>query len=101
MAVLPALLQPTMRKITGNDQVALGHFGSISYFAAGAVGQLFKGKSKSTEEIKFPEGLSSYEKVQLVSRLRWHYFTSSHAYLRALVMYTNLLVMVKTLLYFH
>ncbi len=44
MAVLPALLQPTMRKITGNDQVALGHFGSISYFAAGAVGQLFKGK---------------------------------------------------------
>lgn len=58
MAVLPALLQPTMRKITGNDQVALGHFGSISYFAAGAVGQLFKGKSKSTEEIKFPKGLS-------------------------------------------
>ena len=34
------------------------HFGSISYFAAGAVGQLFKGKSKSTEEIKFPKGLS-------------------------------------------
>ncbi|HBC4233006.1 TPA: PTS ascorbate transporter subunit IIC [Staphylococcus aureus] len=58
MAVLPALLQPTMRKITGNNQVALGHFGSISYFAAGAVGQLFKGKSKSTEEIKFPKGLS-------------------------------------------
>ncbi len=53
MAVLPALLQPTMRKITGNDQVALGHFGSISYFAAGAVGQLFKGKSKSTERLNF------------------------------------------------
>lgn len=53
MAVLPALLQPTMRKITGNDQVALGHFGSISYFAAGAVGQLFKGKSKSTKRLNF------------------------------------------------
>lgn len=58
MSVLPALLQPTMRKITGNDQVALGHFGSVSYWAAGAVGKLFKGKSKSTEDIKFPKGLS-------------------------------------------
>ncbi|MCD8915446.1 PTS ascorbate transporter subunit IIC [Staphylococcus simulans] len=58
MAVFPALLQPTMRKITGNDQVALGHFGSISYWAAGAVGKLFSGKSKSTEDIKFPKGLS-------------------------------------------
>ncbi len=48
-----------MRKITGNDQssfqVILAR--SVS-FAAGAVGQLFKGKSKSTEEIKFPKGLS-------------------------------------------
>ncbi|MDN8870061.1 PTS transporter subunit IIC, partial [Staphylococcus aureus] len=52
------LLQPTMLIITGYDQVALGHFGSISYFAAGDVGQLFKGKSKSTEEIKFQKGLS-------------------------------------------
>ncbi|MHD0396446.1 PTS ascorbate transporter subunit IIC [Staphylococcus simulans] len=58
MAVFPALLQPTMRKITGNDQVALGHFGSISYWAAGAIGKLFSGKSKSTEDIKFPKGLS-------------------------------------------
>ncbi len=100
MAVLPALLQPTMRKITGNDQVALGHFGSISYFAAGAVGQLFKGKSKSTEEIKFPKGLSFLRESTISIRSQWHYFTSSHAYLRALVMYTNLLVMVKTLLSF-
>lgn len=58
MAVLPALLQPTMRKITNNDQVALGHFGSVSYWAAGFVGQLFKNKSKSTEDINFPKGLS-------------------------------------------
>ncbi|QHW36163.1 PTS ascorbate transporter subunit IIC [Staphylococcus ursi] len=58
MAVFPALAQPTMRKITGNDQVALGHFGTVSYWAAGEVGKLFKGRSKSTEEIKFPKGLS-------------------------------------------
>ncbi|EGQ1773956.1 PTS ascorbate transporter subunit IIC [Staphylococcus pseudintermedius] len=58
MAVFPALAQPTMRKITGNDQVALGHFGTMSYWAAGEVGKLFKGHSKSTEEINFPKGLS-------------------------------------------
>lgn len=58
MAVFPALAQPTMRKITGNDQVALGHFGTVSYWAAGEVGKLFKDRSKSTEEIKFPKGLS-------------------------------------------
>ncbi|SUM35145.1 PTS system ascorbate-specific transporter subunit IIC [Staphylococcus gallinarum] len=60
MAILPALAQPTMRKITGNDQVALGHFGTISYWAAGQIGKLFKGKSKSTEEINFPKGLSFF-----------------------------------------
>lgn len=58
MAIFPALTQPTMRKITGNDQVALGHFGTVSYWAAGQVGRIFKGKSKSTEDIKFPKGLS-------------------------------------------
>ncbi|HAR5848032.1 PTS ascorbate transporter subunit IIC [Staphylococcus pseudintermedius] len=58
MAVFPALAQPTMRKITVNDQVALGHFGTVSYWAAGEVGKLFKGHSKSTEEINFPKGLS-------------------------------------------
>ncbi|HAR6104522.1 TPA: PTS ascorbate transporter subunit IIC [Staphylococcus pseudintermedius] len=58
MAVFPALAQPTMRKITGNDQVALGHFGTVSYWSAGEVGKLFKGHSKSTEEINFPKGLS-------------------------------------------
>ena len=74
MSILPTLAQPTMRKITGNDQVALGHFGTISYWA-GEVGKLFKGKSKSTEEIKFPKGLSFYEKVQLVFLLPWHCYT--------------------------
>lgn len=58
MAVLPALGQSTMKKITGSDQVAIGHFGTVSYWAAGEVGKLFYGKSKSTEDINFPKGLS-------------------------------------------
>lgn len=57
MAILPALAHPTMQKITGNNQVALGHFGTLSYWASGEVGKLFKGKSKSTEDINFPKSL--------------------------------------------
>jgi PTS system ascorbate-specific IIC component len=57
MVVLPALAQPWMRKVTGDDSVAMGHFSTLGYVAAGAAGQGFK-KSKSTEDIKFPQGIS-------------------------------------------
>lgn len=58
MAVFPAMAQPTMRRITGNDKVAFGHFGTISYVASAGIGSLFKKGSKSTEDINFPKGLS-------------------------------------------
>lgn len=58
MAVFPALAQPAMRRITGNDQVGLGHFGTISYATSAGLGKLFKKGSTSTEEINFPKGLS-------------------------------------------
>src|SRR5699024_12700163 len=56
MALLPALAQPTMKKITGNNQVALGHLGTMSYWAAGEIGKLFKGMSRFTADINFPKG---------------------------------------------
>lgn len=58
MVVSPALLQPTMRKITKSDGIALGHFGGFGYFVSAQVGKLFKGKSKSTEEVNFPKRIS-------------------------------------------
>ncbi len=57
MVVMPAFAQPWMKKVTGGEKVAMGHFGSLGYIAAGFTGQLVGGGSKSTEEIKFPEGL--------------------------------------------
>ncbi len=61
MVSLPALAHPWTRKITGDDSVAIGHFGTAGYVAAGAVGKLVGGKgsaaSKSTEDLKLPEGL--------------------------------------------
>ena len=56
MAILPALAQPTMRKITGNDQVALGHFGTISYWAAGEVGNYSKGNLNLQKILNFLKG---------------------------------------------
>ncbi|MFF2029879.1 PTS ascorbate transporter subunit IIC [Arthrobacter sp. NPDC058192] len=57
MVVMPAFAHPWTKKITGNDTIAIGHFGTLGYIAAGAAGQAAGRRSKSTEEIKFPQGL--------------------------------------------
>ncbi|MCS6963220.1 MAG: PTS ascorbate transporter subunit IIC [Thermoflexus sp.] len=61
MVVMPAFAQPWMRAVTGGEKIAMGHFGSFGYIAAGVAGQvvarLAGGKTKSTEEIEFPAGL--------------------------------------------
>lgn len=57
MAVFPAICQPFMRKITGNDSVGFGHFSSLGYVLSGLVGKVVGKGSRSTEEIKFPKGL--------------------------------------------
>ncbi|AIG64531.1 PTS ascorbate transporter subunit IIC [Corynebacterium atypicum] len=61
MVALPAIAHPWTRRITGDDSVAIGHFGTAGYVAAAAVGKLVGGKgatqSRSTEDLKLPEGL--------------------------------------------
>lgn len=57
MVVMPAFVHPWTKKITGNDTIAIGHFGTLGYIAAGAAGQAVGKRSKSTEDIKFPQGL--------------------------------------------
>lgn len=60
MAMFPALMQPVMKEVTGDDSLALGHFGSSCYWLSGQIGRLCsrKGKGRTTEEVKFPTGLS-------------------------------------------
>lgn len=57
MVLMPALLQPYVRQITGNDSIALGHFGSIGYFTSAFLAKRLGDKSKSTEDIKVPKSL--------------------------------------------
>lgn len=58
MAFFPAIAQPTMRKITGDDNVAFAHFSTLGYVLSAGVGKLFGKNSKSTEEMEFPQGLT-------------------------------------------
>lgn len=57
MVVMPALAQPWMRKVTNDQPIAMGHFGSLGYIGAGITGKYLGFGSKSTEDMKFPEGL--------------------------------------------
>ncbi len=57
MIVSPAMLQPTVRKITGSDEIAVGHCGSLGYFVSAKIGKLFGNKQKTTEDIKVPKQL--------------------------------------------
>ncbi|KJF00259.1 glycosidase [Streptococcus gallolyticus subsp. gallolyticus] len=55
LTITPALCQPFMKKITGNDNVAMGHTGNIGYAIAGWIGKWFGDKSKSTEDMDVPQ----------------------------------------------
>ena len=57
MVIMPAFTMPWMKKVTGNQPIAMGHFGSLGYIAAGLTGQVVGRGSKSTEEMEFPQGL--------------------------------------------
>lgn len=58
MAFFPAIIQPYMRRVTGSDDVGFGHFGTVGYVLAGAIGQATGKGSKSTEELNLPSNLS-------------------------------------------
>lgn len=57
LVAIPALVTPWAERITGNKQFTIGHFGSFGYIISGAVGVAVGKKSKSTEDIEFPQGL--------------------------------------------
>ncbi|KSU86487.1 PTS beta-glucoside transporter subunit IIBC [Priestia veravalensis] len=57
MVLFPAILQPYVRQITGSDDFAIGHFGTIGYFVSAKVGKLVGNKERTTEQIKVPQSL--------------------------------------------
>lgn len=65
----PAIVQPYMRKITNNDNIALGHTSaSVSLLAAWG-GKLFGNKENDSEKIKVPSGLEFLRDSNVITAL--------------------------------
>ncbi|MGC5628761.1 PTS ascorbate transporter subunit IIC [Georgenia sp. Z1344] len=58
VTISPALVQPFMRKVTGNDDIALGHTGGVGIALSGLVAKVTKGDPEnSTEKVNVPKSL--------------------------------------------
>ncbi|ATO56338.1 PTS beta-glucoside transporter subunit IIBC [Loigolactobacillus coryniformis subsp. coryniformis] len=60
-AAMPAIAQPGMRKITGGDDIALGHYVSIGYALSSWLGGKVGDPDDSTEKLKLPGWLSIFK----------------------------------------
>ena len=63
--VFPAMAQPVVRKITGSDDIALGHFCTLGYVLSAGVSKLTGDVSKSTEDTKFSPKLAFLQDTYL------------------------------------
>lgn len=57
MVFFPTIAHPYMKKVTGSDDVAIGHFSTLSYVLAGFIGSKFGNKEHSTEDMNVPKSL--------------------------------------------
>jgi len=63
--LMPAFAQPIVRKITGSDDIALGHLCTTGYMFTALVAKLTGGNSKSTEELELPKSLEFMQDTYL------------------------------------
>ena len=61
LTVLPAISQPVVRKITGNNDIAIAHLTTLGTVPAAYIGKLVGDPSKSTEDMKLPKGLAFFK----------------------------------------
>ncbi|PSW15465.1 PTS ascorbate transporter subunit IIC [Photobacterium rosenbergii] len=57
MVLFPAIAHKYMKQVTGSDDVAIGHFSTMSYVLAGFIGSKFGNKEHSTEDMDVPKSL--------------------------------------------
>lgn len=57
----PAIAQPWMRKITGNDEIAMGHYVTLAYALSGWIGSKVGDSKQSTEKLNLPGWLGIFK----------------------------------------
>ncbi|MEW4413480.1 PTS ascorbate transporter subunit IIC [Clostridium sp. AN503] len=65
MVIFPAIGQPMVRKLTGNDNIAIAHLTTLGTVSAAYIGGLLGDKSKSAEDIKLPESLEFFKDTSM------------------------------------
>lgn len=63
----PALTQPLMRKVTGGDELALGHTSASSAWLSGVLGKYVGKPEDSTEALKLPSWLTFFRDVTVAT----------------------------------
>ncbi|WP_346207789.1 PTS ascorbate transporter subunit IIC [Caldifermentibacillus hisashii] len=65
----PAIVQPFMRKVTGNDNIALGHTSAFAAVLAALLGKWLGNKENDSEKIKMPKGLEFLRDSNVITAL--------------------------------
>lgn len=65
MVIFPAISQPTVKKVTGSDEVAFGFWGSSWITLAGWIGKPFGNPKDSAEDIKVPQSLDFFRDMSI------------------------------------
>lgn len=60
-AIYPAIAQPYMRKVTGSDDIAMGHYCTLTYSLSGWIGSKVGNPEESTEKLNLPGWLSIFK----------------------------------------
>ena len=60
-ALFPAIAQKGMRKITGEDELAMGHYVTIAYAISSFIGSKVGNPENSTEKLKLPSWLMIFK----------------------------------------
>lgn len=90
MVLMPALGQKYMREVTKTEDIAIGHFSTLSYLLAGFIGQIIGNKDHSTEDFQCPKSLMFLRDTPVAVALTMFIFFFISSFVAGSAFVTNL-----------